>query len=168
MNPSDENFEDAPVNKLLIIEGDSAMEELGRLIGTQLGEPPRVIFLDGELGAGKTTLVRGILRALGWQQYVKSPTYTLVESYLLRGIECHHFDLYRLSDPEELEFLGIRDYFTDNSFGFIEWPQKGGDFIPDCDLLINSEYCGRGRRLKFSGTLASALTPALEQALKSK
>lgn len=95
-----------------------------------------VIFLDGNLGAGKTTLVRYILKALNENSRVKSPTYTLVESYKLSKFDLHHFDLYRLADAQELEFLGIRDYDSENSLLIFEWWTKGEGFLPKPDLII--------------------------------
>ncbi len=94
------------------------------------------IFLQGNLGAGKTTFVRYLLRSLGETGKVKSPSYALVESYVLPKFSVHHFDLYRLSDPQELEFIGIRDYLTEENLCIFEWWEKGEGILPDADLLI--------------------------------
>jgi tRNA threonylcarbamoyladenosine biosynthesis protein TsaE len=109
-----------------------------------------LIFLHGDLGAGKTTLVRGFLRAAGYTGAVKSPTYTLVEEYAIAGRRIYHFDLYRVADPEELEWIGIRDYFDQDCVCFIEWPDMGKGFLPEPDRVITLSVEGAGRSLDMS------------------
>lgn len=130
--------------------GDQAMESLGAEIGRAL-EWRGSIWLSGDLGAGKTTLSRGLIRAAGHTGAVKSPTFTLVEPYELGERQIYHFDLYRLADPEELEFLGIRDYFSDNSLCLVEWPEKGDGVLPVPDLCIRIRVKGAGRILQIDG-----------------
>ncbi|VAW98805.1 tRNA threonylcarbamoyladenosine biosynthesis protein TsaE [hydrothermal vent metagenome] len=112
-----------------------------------LAKPPNVIYLIGGLGAGKTTLVRAVFHALGYKDTVKSPTYTLVEPYIIDNKEFYHFDLYRMHDAEELEFMGARDYFNSNTSCFIEWPEQGAGWLPAADLSIYLNIKGDGREL---------------------
>ena len=106
-----------------------------------------LITLKGDLGTGKTTLARGILEGLGYKGKVKSPTYTIVEPYELSVGMIYHFDLYRIVDPGELEFLGFRDYLSDGYLTIVEWPERGDWFLHSADLCISIETIAFGRRV---------------------
>jgi len=129
-----------------LLEGEEATAALGRHLARALPEGRLVIHLHGRLGAGKTALVRAILRGLGYDGPVRSPTYALVEHYLVGGRRIYHFDLYRLGDPEELEFIGGREYFYSADLLLIEWPERGAGHVPGADLDIEIEYVDAGRR----------------------
>lgn len=179
------------VNQLQIID-ENAMTELGAKLA-KVVIPGTIIYLDGDLGAGKTTLVRGFLRSLGYSGAVKSPTFTVVEPYSLDNNKIYnyneleddlkpdnnnssvtasilgnshkpanshepanshvqriyHFDLYRLEDPEELEYIGIRDYLDGQAIALIEWPEKGYGVLPRADLIIKITHLSQGRKVEL-------------------
>ena len=112
-----------------------------------------VLYLSGELGAGKTTLARGILRALGHAGRVKSPSYTLVEPYKLSKLYLYHFDFYRFTDSKELEEAGFREYFSQETVCLVEWPENAMELLPPADVTIRLATAGTGRRAGIeSGT----------------
>ena len=109
--------------------------------------PGMNLYLKGELGSGKTTFVRGVLRGLGYQDKVKSPTYTLVEPYSLEKFTIHHFDLYRFKNDTEWDEAGFREYFNNTSICLVEWPEKAGHILPKPDISIELSYTPHGRHL---------------------
>jgi len=132
----------------------AATERLGAALAPGIG-PGRVLHLRGELGAGKTTLVRGLLHALGHAGRVKSPTYTLVEPYTLSRLDLYHFDFFRFKDRSEWVDSGFRDYFSPQTACIVEWPERAGDLLAPPDLRIRLEIDGETRR-----ALIEACTPA--------
>lgn len=130
------------------LENEAATLQLGRRLA-RLCVAPCLLFLHGELGAGKTTLVRGLLQELGHTGPVKSPTYTLVEPYHFAHKKVFHFDLYRLGDPEELEYLGFRDYLDDHSLCLVEWSERGAGHLPLPDVEVYLEPSGEGRQARL-------------------
>lgn len=129
---------------------ENALLALSAEVATGL-KPGLVIYLKGNLGAGKTVFARGLIKQLGFEGLVKSPTYSLVEAYQISDtFTCYHFDLYRLSEPEELEFTGSRDYFNEQSVCLVEWPEKAAGFIPAADIICELEYYKSGRNITIT------------------
>jgi len=114
---------------------------LAKLMGAGM-----TLYLSGELGAGKTTLARGLINGLGYQGRVKSPTYSLVELYVVSGLNLYHFDLYRFTEAEELRDAGLGEYFNDASLCIVEWPERARELLPEPDLAITLEIDDAGGR----------------------
>lgn len=136
------------------LASSDATEALGRALAASAPERA-VVFLEGDLGAGKTTLARAFLRELGVEGAVRSPTYTLIERYAVPRGEVAHLDLYRIADPDELEFLGLDDLAADAVLWLIEWPERGGSALPRADLHVRLRVEGSGRSVTLrAGTEA--------------
>lgn len=149
----------------LTLPDESATLALGAALAPHV-EPGLVVTLRGELGAGKTTLVRGLLRALGHAGRVKSPTYALVEVYEVSRLSLYHFDFYRFNDPSEWSYAGFRDVFNGRNICLIEWPERAGGQLPPADLEIALETKEPGRLATLTALsplgvrLLAALPPA--------
>jgi tRNA threonylcarbamoyladenosine biosynthesis protein TsaE len=143
------------VNRALVRDVELADAEATEAFGAEIARGLRsrrgaVLFLRGELGAGKTTLARGFLRALGVSGAVRSPTYTLLEPYDLGDRMALHMDLYRLQDPEELVALGVRDFSPEHSYWIVEWPERGAGFLPEPTLDIEMRHVGARRMVRLT------------------
>ena len=132
----------------LILSDEVATASLAQHLASQL-KPGLIIYLKGDLGSGKTTLVRHVLIALGYKGRVKSPTYALLETYCVAELNLRHFDLYRLQDPEEWESAGFREELDEKNILFIEWPEKAAAFLPMAVIEISLEIIGHERRAIF-------------------
>jgi tRNA threonylcarbamoyladenosine biosynthesis protein TsaE len=131
------------------IKNEQAMLDFGKQLALKL-DVGLLVYLVGDLGAGKTTLVRGVLRGMGYEAAVKSPTYNIVENYALEGKQLYHFDLYRIDDPEELEYMGIRDYLGPDSNCFVEWTEKGEGVLPEADVIVQISIYGEQRKVTIN------------------
>ena len=138
----------------------AATEGLGQTLARALAASAGgwVIFLSGDLGAGKTTLARQLLRSAGVDSTIRSPTYTLMEPYRAHGREFLHMDLYRLNHPAELYHLGLADYSPERTVWLVEWPEKGGNLLPQADLSINLDVVGETRRAEVRGLTEAGRT----------
>ncbi|RYD15371.1 MAG: tRNA (adenosine(37)-N6)-threonylcarbamoyltransferase complex ATPase subunit type 1 TsaE [Lysobacteraceae bacterium] len=125
---------------------EGALVDLARALAPALAAGG-VVYLRGDLGAGKTTFARALLQALGVGERVKSPTYSLIESYRTGDLDIHHLDLYRIADPGELEWLGLDALWRPGSLVLVEWPQRGGDRLPAADLVLSLAHAGIRRDL---------------------
>lgn len=139
---------------VIFLPGEAATEALARRLAPALLDGG-VVFLRGELGAGKTTFARALLRALGVGERVKSPTYSLLERYAVNGHDAFHLDLYRIADAGELEWLGLDELDAPETLVLVEWPERGRGALPSPDLEVALEHDGTGRRVY--------LTPASER-----
>ncbi len=148
-------IENKPLNQQAfdLLDEQSSQDFAKRLAACLL--PATVITFSGDLGAGKTTIIRAMLRALGIHSAIKSPTFSLVESYDCQHLQIHHFDLYRIQDEHELEYLGFRDYFEKDSVCCIEWPEKAGRAISVIDLRIILSMKGAGRTVRIEAFTAA-------------
>jgi tRNA threonylcarbamoyladenosine biosynthesis protein TsaE len=152
-------------NNSCFLADEEATLAFGAILAAALADGG-IITLRGNLGSGKTTLSRGLLRALGHKGPVKSPTYTLVEPYEIGARKIFHYDLYRLNDPAELEYLGLRDFIDKQTLTLIEWPEKGEPLLPRSDLDLTLTVEGNGRRIgwqphtQYGEQLAATLTAA--------
>lgn len=138
---------------------ETEMTQLGHAIFSVAAqaEPPLVsVHLEGDLGTGKTTLVRGFIRAMGVEGAIKSPTWSLMELYDAPSFSVAHLDLYRMADPEEVLYLGIEDEIEAGRLLFIEWPSKGQGILPTPDLVISIDHAEEGRKLNFQALTSSA------------
>ena len=141
----------------LPLADSNATEALGAALAQayrRSGGGSGIVYLHGELGAGKTTCVRRLLHTLGVEGAIRSPTYTLVEVYPLPGLTCVHVDLYRVHGPGEVDELGLRDFFSGDCLLLVEWPERGVSVLPPADLDIQLSYAGEQRMAQLSGRTA--------------
>ncbi len=138
------------MNKKFFLATETQQVALARKVAQYLSSS-FVMLLKGDLGVGKTTFARGFIHASGFDGVVKSPTYTLVEPYpISHNRTCYHFDLYRIAHPEELEFIGARDYFNETDVCLVEWPEKAQGFLPPADWVCTFSHHNEGRNLIIS------------------
>ena len=135
------------VTAVFELPDEAATQRLGACLAPLLAGG-RVVFLEGDLGAGKTTLVRALIRALGYAGPVKSPTYSLVEVYVISSLYLYHFDFYRFESPEEFLDAGFSEYFNEHALCLVEWPERAAGCVPSPDLRLRLHHAGLGRVLE--------------------
>jgi tRNA threonylcarbamoyladenosine biosynthesis protein TsaE len=151
MHPADDTCREWP------LPDEAATLALGAALGAVLTQGPKnraVIYLEGDLGAGKTTLVRGLLREVGFGGTARSPTYTLVEPYVVSGLNLYHFDFYRFNTPEEFLDAGLDEYFAEDALCLVEWPDRAAPYLPAADLHIRLVHAGHGRHAHIESASA--------------
>jgi tRNA threonylcarbamoyladenosine biosynthesis protein TsaE len=136
------------MKRVLFLTDESSTLKLGERLSHIIPDD-FTIYLRGELGAGKTTLVRGFLKGLGHKGAIKSPTFTLLEPYVLNHKTIYHFDLYRVSETAELELIGMRDYFAESAVRFVEWPERAKKYLVEPDWYCEMGTKGEGREIRF-------------------
>ncbi|MEJ2566571.1 MAG: tRNA (adenosine(37)-N6)-threonylcarbamoyltransferase complex ATPase subunit type 1 TsaE [Gammaproteobacteria bacterium] len=139
------------------VQDEAAMVAAGMRLA-EACHAPLVFYLHGPLGAGKTTLVRGFMRGMGYDAVVKSPTYTLIEPYEIGPWHVYHLDLYRVRDAAELDYLGLRELQDDHAIVLVEWPERGAGFLPPADVVITLDYAGEGRWISLEDQGAAGKT----------
>ena len=139
----------------LVVADAAGTQALGAAVADALGGRGALVTLRGELGTGKTTFARGLLRRLGVTGSIRSPTYTLIEPYEAGGLAVHHLDLYRIANPDELELMGTRDLLADGGLVLVEWPERAGRLLPNADLALDFEHAPAGRRVALGAGSAA-------------
>ena len=142
----------------LVVADAAGTDALGAAVADALGGRGALVALRGELGSGKTTFARGLLRRLGVTGAIRSPTYTLIEPYEVGGRAVHHLDLYRIANPDELELMGTRDLLADGGLVVVEWPERAGRSLPRPDLALHFEHAPSGRRVGLEAGSAPGRT----------
>jgi tRNA threonylcarbamoyladenosine biosynthesis protein TsaE len=137
------------MRRKVLITSAPQMKNFGKLLAQEIYPYPILIFLQGDLGAGKTTLAQGFLHALGYKGKIKSPTFALLEDYHFKKVSVVHCDLYRLIDSEELEYIGFREYFDGKKIVLLEWPEKGKEKLPHPDLICKISVVPEGRKVEI-------------------
>lgn len=141
----------------LVLENTAATQRLGEQLAPHVRAPLTMTFC-GEIGAGKTTFIRAMLKALGVEGAIKSPTFSIVESYQILNTQIHHFDLYRINEPSELEYMGFRDYWMDHAICLIEWPERAMHGLDIVDLSFVIHHQGDGRVIDLSAHTSQGLS----------